>query len=179
MSRKLVKSKGVNLERQLDSAKIKSESDDLIEEGTALQELAERFNADKNKLEDEIEKVEKSPLSAEDKKRILEELKKAVQDLQAQYDREVAEKQKQVYEALEEEIQLMDDLTEELDKQATSLRDVNPEAASTDASAAADIADDQKKENEEMKEEYLGKLKLQKDQAEMMARQIRTRRLRR
>ena len=68
MSRKLVKSKGVNLERQLDSAKIKSESDDLIEEGTALQELAERFNADKNKLEDEIEKVEKSPLSAEDKK---------------------------------------------------------------------------------------------------------------
>ena len=30
-----------------------------------------------------------------------------------------------------------------------------------------------------MKEEYLGKLKLQKDQAEMMARQIRTRRLRR
>ena len=177
MSRKLVKSKGVNLERQLDSAK--SESDDLIEEGTALQELAERFNADKNKLEDEIEKVEKSPLSAEDKKRILEELKKAVQDLQAQYDREVAEKQKQVYEALEEEIQLIDDLTEELDKQATSLRDVNPEAASTDASAAADIADDQKKENEEMKEEYLGKLKLQKDQAEMMARQIRTRRLRR
>ena len=81
MSRKLVKSKGVNLERQLDSAKIKSESDDLIEEGTALQELAERFNADKNKLEDEIEKVEKSPLSAEDKKRILEELKKAGVDL--------------------------------------------------------------------------------------------------
>lgn len=80
---------------------------------------------------------------------------------------------------MEEEVQLMDDLTEELDKQATSLRDVNPEAASTDASAAADIADDQKKENEEMKEEYLGKLKLQKDQAEMMARQIRTRRLRR
>lgn len=80
---------------------------------------------------------------------------------------------------MEEEIQLIDDLTEELDKQATSLRDVNPEAASTDASAAADIADDQKKENEEMKEEYLGKLKLQKDQAEMMARQIRTRRLRR
>ena len=71
----------------------------------------------------------------------------------------------------------MDQTIDELTEQVDVLRDVTMDAATTDASAAADAADAKKQEFEQMKEEYTEKLRLQMEQAEAQQRNIRNRRL--
>ena len=129
------------------------------------------------KLEDEIEKVKSSKISDKDKARIIAQLNAAIEKLQEQYDDDVAAEEAKVQEEIMEELETMDEAVEELDQQADSLRNVTMDAASTDAKAAADEAEAKKQEFEKMRKEYTDKLQLQMEQAEMLQRQIRSRRL--
>lgn len=161
----------------LDAQSLKKESDVQLREGKKLHELGAKFESDKGKLEDEIEKVQNSKISDADKRKLVTQLKNAITKLQEQYDKDVSEEEKNVQEELESQFELMQEAADEMQKQADSLRKVQMDAASTDASAAADTAEAQKQVFENMKNEYLEKLNLQMEQAEMQRRNIRNRRL--
>lgn len=163
--------------KSLDGTILKKESGDQVEEGTKLHELGAKFETDKAKLEDEIDKVQNSKISEADKRKLIAQLNAAIEALQEQYDRDVTEEEERVQEELMEQIESMQEAADELERQAADLRGIKMEAAATDASAAADAADAQKQEFEQMKAEYVEKLNLQIEQAAIQQRNIRARRL--
>lgn len=174
-----VLSKGMNLGRHVEVgySELRKETGEQVAEGDRLHELGAKFEADKTKLEDAIDRVQAANIKPEDKARMIRELNSAIDALQAQYEDDVAEEEARVQEEIEGQIEQMDAAIEELSEQADSLRDVTMEAASTDATAAADAADSKKQEFEQMKHEYVEKLRLQMEQAEIQQRNIRSRRL--
>lgn len=161
----------------LDGTILQKESNDQVQEGIKLHELGTKFESDKAKLEDEIEKVQNSKISDADKRKLVAQLEEAITKLQEQYDKEVTEEERKVQEELEGQIESMQEAADEMERQADSLRNVQMDVASTDASAAADAAEAQKQTFENMKSEYVEKLKLQMEQAEIQQRIIRNRRL--
>lgn len=169
--------RSMGLSRGLDSRAMDEQAEDNVLEGTRLHELGEKFVSDKAKIEAEIEKVENSGISEQDKKKLIDQLESALSYLQDQYDLEVTEERERLQQELESQILDMQDAADEMEKQADSLREVHMEAASVDTSAAADAADEKKEEFENMKREYAEKLKLQMEQAEMQQRNIRNRRI--
>ena len=142
-----------------------------------LRELGAKFVEDKTKLEDAIERVQASGIKPEDKAKIIAELNAVIDAVQAQYEDDVAAEEAKVQEEIEGNLEQMDQTIDELTEQADYLRDITMDAASTDASAAAEAADAKKQEFEQMKEEYTEKLRLQIEQAEMQKRNIHNRRL--
>lgn len=160
-----------------DGSILSKEASDQVNEGAKLHELGSKFESDKLKLEEEIDKVRNSKLSDDDKKRLVTQLNVAIEVLQEQYDQDVAEEEQRVREKLIERIDSMQEAADELDHQASDLRSIKMEAASTDASAAADVADAQKQMFEQMKAEYIHKLNLQIEQATIQQQNIRNRRL--
>lgn len=178
MAMRRVRSKGMNLGRhgEIGYTEINAEAGERVAEGDRLHELGVKFESDKTKLEDEIEKVNASSISEKDKRNMIAQLNAAIERLQEQYDRDVAEEEERVQEEIQEQIEQMDEASKELEQQADSLRSVTMDAASTDASAAADATDAKRQEFEQMKAEYTEKLQLQMEQAEIQRRSIRARR---
>ena len=163
--------------KSLDGTILKKESGDQVDEGTKLHELGVKFESDKAKLEDEIDKVQNSKISETDKRKLIAQLNAAIEALQEQYDRDVTEEEERVQEELMGQIDSMQEAADELERQAADLRSIKMEAAATDASAAVDAADAQKQAFEQMKAEYVEKLNLQIEQAAIQQRNIRNRRL--
>lgn len=163
--------------RSLDGTILQKESHDQVQEGTKLHELGVKFESDKAKLEDEIEKVQNSKISDADKRKLIAQLNAAIVVLQEQYDRDVTAEEQRVQQELLVQIDSMQEAADELERQADNLRSVEMEASSTDASAAADAAEVQKRAFEQMKAEYVEKLNLQIEQAAIQQRKIRNRRL--
>lgn len=164
-------------DHNLDAAVLRKESEDQVQEGAKLHELGTQFESDKTKLENEIEKVQNSKISDADKRKLIDQLEGVIVSLQEQYDKEVTEEEHKVQEEIEDQIESMQEAADELEKQKDSLRDVQMDVASTDASAVADAAEEKKQAFEAMKNEYIEKLKLQMEQAEIQRRNIRNRRL--
>lgn len=179
MAMRRVLSKGMNLGRhgEVGYDELHKETGEQVSEGDRLHELGAKFEKDKTKLEDAIERVQASSIKPEDKAKMIAELNAAIDALQAQYEDDVAAEEAKVQEKIEGQLEQMDQTIDELTEQADFLRDVTMDAASTDASAAAEAADAKKQEFEQMKEEYTEKLRLQMEQAEMQQRNIRNRRL--
>lgn len=179
MAMRRVLSKGMNLGRhgEVGYDELHKETGEQVSEGDRLHELGAKFEEDKTKLEDAIERVQASSIKPEDKAKMIAELNAAIDALQAQYEDDVVAEEAKVQEEIEGQLEQMDQTIDELTEQADSLRDVTMDAASTDASAAAEAADAKKQEFEQMKEEYTEKLRLQMEQAEMQQRNIRNRRL--
>lgn len=179
MAMRRVLSKGMNLGRhgEVGYDELHKETGEQVSEGDRLHELGAKFEEDKTKLEDAIERVQASSIKPEDKAKMIAELNAAIDALQAQYEDDVVAEEAKVQEEIEGQLDQMDQIIDELTDQADSLRDVTMDVASTDASAAADAADAKKQEFEQMKEEYTEKLRLQMKQAEMQQRNIRNRRL--
>lgn len=179
MPMRRVYSRGMNLGRhcELSYDEINKEASDGIAEGSRLGELAKQFISDKNKLEDEIEKVQASKISNKDKASIISQLNASIELLQLQYEEDVEEEERRIQEELEGQIEEMQEAADELEKQANDLRGIQMEVASTDAVAAADVADEKRQMFEEMKSECVEKLKLQIEQAEIHQREIKNRRL--
>lgn len=163
--------------RSLDGTILQKESGDQVQEGTKLHELGVKFESDKIKLEDEIEKVQNSKISDADKRKLIAQLNAAILTLQEQYDHDVTAEEERVQQELMGQIESMQEAADELERQADDLRGIKMEAASTDASAAADAAEAQKQAFEQMKAEYVEKLNLQIEQAAIQQRNIRNRRL--
>lgn len=173
----MIKGRQLGRNKSLDSTILKKESGDQVQEGDRLHELGAKFEADKGKLEEQIDKVKSSKISKADKQRLVTQLEAAITMLQEQYDREVTEEEERQQQELMEQIESMQEAADELDHEAADLRAIKMDAAATDAAAAADAADEQKRAFEEMKKEYTEKLNLQMQQAEIQRRNIRNRRL--
>ena len=173
----IVKGRQLGRNRNFDSTILKKESGDQVQEGDRLHELGTKFESDKYKLEDEIEKVKSSKISSADKQKLVAQLEGAIIMLQDQYDREVTEEEERQQQELMDQIESMQEAADELEHEAADLRAIKMDAAATDTAAAADAADDQKRAFEEMKKEYTEKLNLQMQQAEIQRRNIRNRRL--
>lgn len=163
--------------RSLDRGVIRAETDKRIDEGTKLQMLGEKFEEDKEKLENEIDKVQNSSISEEDKRTLINELNMAIEMLKEQYDTEVADEEERVQNELVEQLDAMQEGANESARLAKEFRDVQMEASNTDASAAADQAEEHKREFEQMKAEYLEKQELLREQAVIQQRKMRLRRL--
>lgn len=179
MAMRRVLSKGMNLGRhgEVGYDELHKATGEQVSEGDRLHELGAKFEADKTKLEDAIERVQASCIKAEDKAKMIAELNAAIDALQTQYEDDVVAEEAKVQEEIEGQLGQMDQTIDELTEQVDVLRDVTMDAATTDASAAADAADAKKQEFEQMKEEYTEKLRLQMEQAEAQQRNIRNRRL--
>jgi len=154
-----------------------SETGEQIIEGNLLHELGVKFNSDKKKLEDEIEKVKSSKISDKDKASIIIQLYEVIDMLQKQYENDVEAEEVRVQEKIKTKLEMMDEAVDELEQQVDSLKSVTMDVASTDARAATDEAESKKQEFIRMRSEYAEKLRLQMEQAEMMQRQIRARNL--
>lgn len=163
--------------RSLDRGVIRAETDKRIDEGNKLQMLGEKFEEDKEKLENEIDKVQNSSISEEDKRALINELNMAIEMLKEQYDTEVADEEERVQNELVEQLDAMQEGANESARLAKEFRDVQMEASNTDASAAADQAEEHKREFEQMKAEYLEKQELLREQAVIQQRKMRLRRL--
>lgn len=161
-----------------DGTILRGEADDLVKESAALDELGSRFEADKALLESEIEKVQNSRISDENKKALIAKLDDAIAALQKQYDKDVTENLEDVHSNLEACTEDMQEAADDLEEEGRDLRGIRMDASLTDASAAADAAEAKKKEFEDMKHEYVEKLELQIQQANLQKRNILARRLR-
>lgn len=179
MAMRRVLSRGMNLGRhgEVGYDELHKEAGEQVSEGDRLHELGAKFEKDKTKLEDAIERVQAANIKPEDKAKMIAELNAAIDALQAQYEDDVAAEEAKVQEEIEGQLEQMDQIIDELTEQADSLSDITMDVASTDASAAAEAADAKKQEFEQMREEYTEKLRLQMEQAEMQQRNIRNRRL--
>lgn len=169
--------KQLSKNRSLDGTIIKEESDNKVQEGEMLHKLGEKFKSDKETLESEIEKVKDSIISDEDKREIIAQLEIAIEKLQEQYDQDVTAEEERLQQELMEQTESMQEAADEFDRQADDLRGVKMEAASTDMSSAAEAAEAKKQSFEQMKAEYVDKLNLQIEQANIQRRNIRKRRL--
>lgn len=178
MGRRRVLSRGMDLGRhgEIDYTELDKETSEKVSEGDRLQKLGEKFESDKNKLEEEIDKVMAAKISRKDKAALLQELKAAIEKLQEQYDEDVAAEQARVQEEIQARTERMEEAVDELEQQADSLRGVNMDAAATDASSAADAAEAKKQEFEKMKSMYDEKLRMQMEQAEIQRNNIQSRR---
>lgn len=167
----------LGLRKNLDETILQKEAGIQIDERTRLHELGNRFEADKAKLEDEIEIIQNSKMSQADKQKLIAQLNASIKALQEQYTREVEEEEARVQKEQEGQIESMQEAADELEHQASELRGIKMDVATTDASAAADAAEAQKQAFEQMKAEYTEKLNLQIEQATIQQRNIRNRRL--
>lgn len=183
MAKRKILSRGANIERHhggdsdsIDTEAIRGGIGEDAEKKKKLEKLGEEFIGDKAKLEAEMDKVERSSISASDKKAILKELKSAIEALQEQYDTEVQEPYDELQEDMEEQIETAEEGMEEMQEQADSMRNVSMDASGTDASVAADAADEKKQEFKKIKQEAVAQLRVQIETANRQRRSIRANR---
>lgn len=142
-----------------------------------LDELGKQFLRDKAKLEEQFEIISNSDLAPQHKKGQLEALRVEVLQLQEDYQKMVVDKQNKLQEEHMEEIWQLQETADELGQQEERLRNIHLEVATTDTTAAANAAGEQKRMFEQTKAEYVEKLNLQIEQAEIQRREIRRNRL--
>jgi hypothetical protein len=179
MEKRKILTRGIGLgrSREIGISEIDEDTESHVDDGDRLGALAMRFLEDKEKIEDAIERVEASDISSEDKAHMIAELNEAMDQVQAQYEADVEAEQAKVHETIEGDLDQMDQLMDEFSDQADALREVTMDVAEADTSAAVEAAEAKRQELERMKQEYAEQLRLQMEQAEMLAREMRSRRL--
>ena len=170
-----VKSRG--LKRYPDGTSIRPPIEPPVEDGENLQEEGEKFVRDKEQLEQALDTVENARISDADKQALKEELYRAIESLQDQYETDVEDKETELEEAFEEAIDEMQDAADELGRQAEDLSSIKMEVSKTDASDAAEVARKEQAEFEAMMADANQKLDLQIQQMNMIRQNVRRRSL--
>lgn len=161
----------------LDGTILNNEQKDAAREHEKLHELGEKFTADKDKLEDAKERVKASKISDSEKQNMLAELDAAIERAKEEYDEQVAELEQEQQREMQEGIDAMQEAADEAAQQADSLRNITMDAASVDASAAADAAEEKQREFEQMRDRAVEELNLKIEQANIQRRNMRASRL--
>ena len=156
---------------------MREKAEDLAGRSEELHRLGMKFEFEKAEFEKRLEAVENSRIAEEDKRKLISAIETAIELLQEQYYCDVEVIEKQIEEDLASEIEEMQDASDELEKEAADLRGVKTEAATTDVSAAADAADEKKEAFDRLKEEYVERLNLRIEQANIQQQNIWIRRL--
>lgn len=173
-------SKGMDYGRlsELGNDELRKDAEEHIEAFNNIKLLGEKFESDKRKLEDAIDRVEASRVPEDAKQIMIDELNAAIDALEEQYREEVEEEEARVQESLETLLEHMGQTADEVTKEADSLRGVTTEAASIDATSAADLGETQKQELEQMLNEFHNQLRQEIEDAEIQKKNIHTRRSR-
>lgn len=157
----------------LDSRSIGHHRENFEEKERTIYEEAEKFLRDKDILEQQFEDISESSLSTEDKRKTLEALKELVLMREKDFDEKVTKERERLQEEQQREI---DDVTsgiEELSEEIDTFENTHLEADSVDASSVIETLKDKKSEFEVEKEKYKEQLRLQIQQAEIQARNMR------
>lgn len=149
-----------------DKQALKKEFEENIGISKELYILGEKFNADKAKLEAEIDKTRRSRISDEDKRKIIAQLNEVIHTLQEQYNENVTKENQKVYEKNEGLIKSMQEQEDKLRQLADNFSNITMEVAITDASSAANVAVTEKRSFESLKNESTNELKHQREQEE-------------
>lgn len=159
----------------LDMSGLKREAEDLLPVYKELRERAIEFMHDKDNLEEAILEIQNSKISGEDKERIIANLNSVIDKLEKQFQQEVSEKEDELNEEQQEIIDSMREEAEEFQKQSNDLRAIHFKQSITDTTSAADEADSQKRELNEMEQQELERLRLQMEQQEQQRRYMQRR----
>lgn len=106
-----------------------------------LHELGERFVRDKNALEERLKKVQKLALPEEQKAALVTEIEGVLQQLQEQYDRDVADKQDELAQEAEADQKEVQEREREREELAASLREAKMEAAQVDLRSLSEMTE--------------------------------------
>ena len=157
----------------LDSRSIGRHRTEFEEKEKTIYEEADKFLRDKEVLEQHFEDIDESSLSNEDKIKALEALKELALMREKDFDEKVVKERERLQEEQQHEIEDVTSGIEELSEEIESLRGTHLEADSVDASTVIETLEDKKSEFEVEKEKYKEQLRLQIQQAEMQARNMR------
>lgn len=146
--------------------------DRKIDKAKELKELAEKFNADKTDLTNEIDKVKASQIAEEDKADLLVVLENAIEELQQKYESDVWEAQQRIQKELKDDIDTIEGTIEEYDQQIDSLKEVNIRVAPKDTEEVIRIAEDKKSEFDEARDRCFDELNSIEEEAKVLQKQI-------
>lgn len=157
---------GMKLSRgpHLDMSSLKREAEDLQPVYKELRERAIEFMEDKDNLEEAIMEIQNSRCSAEDKERIISNLNSVIDKLENQFQQEVSEKEDELNEEQRKITEAMREEAEEFQNQSDDLRAIHLKQSKTDTTSAAEEADSQKRELNEMERQEYERLSLQMEQ---------------
>lgn len=139
--------------KSIESRHLQHEVTDRRNESRKLTELGEKFEKDKERIEDKIASVENSSIKREDKVKILNALKNSIEKLKEQYEKDVDSKNEKIIEEFKEKKETAQEHMEELQETIDSIESVNMEAAEFDSQEAIDAAREKKDEFARIKEE--------------------------
>lgn len=157
------RTRGIDLGRwpdnnqELNPDVIRRDTEALVQKADNLHKLGEKIETEKEVLEDAYDRVKASGIKESTKKKMLAEIEGGIEIKQEEYDRNVADKQVKVQVEIQEQLERMEGASNELGKQEDSLRELGIVSNSTDASAAADVVGEEKREFEQMKAIYAEK----------------------
>ena len=158
---------------KIEGTQLGKEADGKVKEGERLDELGRDYLRDKEKFERQYENIANDPtLDRTHKKEQLQALRRAVEKLQEDYDKNVTENQEKVQEELNGLIETMQEAEKALDAQIDSLQNVQMDVAATDTSAAAEAAEAEKRKFREMHAKNVEELNLRIEQQQMQRREI-------
>ncbi len=163
---------GKELGQGLDLKVIRQSMDQHQDKLGKLGELGEKFNADKEMIEDKIESVKRSKMSAEHKSEIIAELEDIREQVREQYERDVAAEEAREQEELQEDIEKADEASQELQEQAESMRSAEMAAASATMDQAVGVTEKMREEFDTMRDEVADMLSQMAESAQQLSEKI-------
>lgn len=151
--------------------------EDVFKNEEGIAELGEKFEKDKAKLEDAIDRLNSSNVAEDDKRSLMKECNSAIEILQEKYEKEVKEEREKCFVVVQENIDMMDSMANEFGEQENELKKLELDIPNQAASAAADLVSEKKKAFETARDEYLQELNLRMEQSKMQEKNMRIRRL--
>lgn len=163
--------------RGLDRHAISSKGTENMNESNRLKELGDKFDSDKQQLEAALERIDNANIPESEKSKLRNEVNIAVEKLKEQYDQDVTDLENELQQEMTELAEEADANAKELQQQADDLRGIKMDAASTDASAAADAAATEQQEYEQVHQDMTRDLQLRIQQMQDQRRRIQTSKL--
>lgn len=176
-------SRGMKFIKGLDSHSEMSyeNASDAIEEKTSeserLKKAGAELVADKEKVENELDRIRTSTGDEEVKKRLEKYLTEEIEKVQRRYVQEIAEAQEKLHEEIQDVLQVVKDNLENLIKTQEQMDTLKKDAPSVDLSTAENEVESKKKDYEALHRESVQKLQLQMDSAARQQREMFRRRI--
>ena len=150
---------------------------DAVNKIDGYNNLGEKYLAEKEMIEKQIEKVNNAEIPQVNKDSMIALLNSKMKEIQTEFYDNVEKKKQEQEEVLQEYIDAMREFEQGFNKQKEELEDMDFDASSVDVSDAIKDAEKNATTLNTMKTQYTEKLRLQMEQAQLQNTQIRNRRL--
>lgn len=139
-------------------SRLQSEANRESQRLEQLQEHKEKLQADQRQLERRLSSVNRSELSSEEKERVAAELRRAIDDVRRQYQKEVHDPMMETTERLKDLAADAQSQAKEMQRLSEELRKARMDAAKHDASVAAQNAKSRKVDYQRLHDDITQKL---------------------